>query len=253
MTRIVNIMPMAGLGKRFYNSNFNLPKPLIKIKNKPMFIQASKSIPKSDLNIFICNKKLVKEFNIKKILSKQFKKKFKLITVKRTTKGQTNTCMLASKFLKKNDKIFIHSCDSLIKFNSKNLINDLNNFKALIFTTKPNKIHLNNINSFGWVNLKNNKINKISCKKKASSSPKNDYVIIGTFAFKTKSMFLKLSRELIKSKQKINNEYYLDMVLKVAIDRNENVKNINVKSYYSWGTPEELIKWKKKFEKKIKI
>ena len=64
-------------------------------------------------------------------------------------------------------------------------------------------------------------------------------------------MFLKLSRELIKSKQKINNEYYLDMVLKVAIDRNENVKNINVKSYYSWGT-EELIKWKK-FEKKIKI
>ena len=39
------------------------------------------------------------------------------------------------------------------------------------------------------------------------------------------------------------------MVLKVAIDRNENVKNINVKSYYSWGTPEELIKWKKNLKK----
>lgn len=244
---------MAGLGKRFYNSDFGLPKPLIKIKNKPMFIQASKSMPKSDLNIFICNKKLVKEFNIKKILSKQFKKKFKLITVSRTTNGQANTCMLASKFLRKNDKIFIHSCDSLIKFNSKNLLNDLNNFKGLIYTTKPNKIHLNNINSFGWVNLKNNRIKKITCKKKASSFPKNDSVIIGTFAFNNKSIFLKLTRELIKSKQKINNEYYLDMVFKVAVDRKENVKNINVKSYHSWGTPEELVKWKKKFEKKITI
>ena len=68
-----------------------------------------------------------------------------------------------------------------------------------------------------------------------------------------KSIFLKLTRELIKSKQKINNEYYLDMVFKVAVDRKENVKNINVKSYFSWGTPEELVKWKKKFEKKITI
>ena len=66
MSRIVNIMPMAGLGKRFYDSVFRLPKPLIQIKNKPMFIQAANSMPKSDLNIFICNKKLVTEYKIKK-------------------------------------------------------------------------------------------------------------------------------------------------------------------------------------------
>ena len=46
---------MAGLGSRFYESEFNLPKPLIKINKKPMFIQAAKSMPKADLNIFICN------------------------------------------------------------------------------------------------------------------------------------------------------------------------------------------------------
>ena len=47
MTRIINIMPMAGLGSRFYESEFNLPKPLIKINKKPMFIQAAKSMPKA--------------------------------------------------------------------------------------------------------------------------------------------------------------------------------------------------------------
>ena len=84
MTRIVNIMPMAGLGKRFFKSNFHLPKPLILIKHKPMFINAAKCMPKSKLNIFICNKKLVEKYNIKRILSKEFKNRYKLITIKRT-------------------------------------------------------------------------------------------------------------------------------------------------------------------------
>ena len=77
MSRIVNIMPMAGLGERFLDSKFNLPKPLIKILKKPMFIQASKSLPKSDLNIFICNKKLLEKFNIKKIIANEYKKNLK--------------------------------------------------------------------------------------------------------------------------------------------------------------------------------
>ncbi len=250
MTRIVNIMPMAGLGKRFYESDFHLPKPLITINNKPMFIQAAKSMPKSKLNIFICNKKLVEQHAIKKILSKEFKNKYRLVTVKRTTKGQANTCLLAKKFLKKNDKIFIHSCDSLIRFDSSNLKKDLSLFKGIIYITKPNAAHIKNIKSYGWVNLKNNKINKITCKKKASPNPKKDFVIIGTFAFQNKTTFLKLTREIIKNKQTINNEYYLDMVFKLAFENNIRIKSVKVKNYFSWGTPKELHIWKKKFEKK---
>jgi bifunctional N-acetylglucosamine-1-phosphate-uridyltransferase/glucosamine-1-phosphate-acetyltransferase GlmU-like protein len=158
--------------------------------------------------------------------------------------------MLAKKILKKNDKIFIHSCDSLIKFNSNNLAKDLNHFDGIIYTTKPNKIHIKNIKSYGWVNLKKNRIHRIECKKKASSIPKKDFVIIGTFAFQNKSIFLKLTRELIKNKKTINNEYYLDMVFKLAIDNKNKIKNVKVKEYFSWGTPGELKIWKKKFEKK---
>ena len=95
-------MPMAGLGKRFLNSDYKLPKPLIKIIKKPMFIQAAKSMPKSTLNIFICNKNLLNKFQIKDVITKEYKKNFKIITVKRTTKGQANTCLLADKLIKKS-------------------------------------------------------------------------------------------------------------------------------------------------------
>ena len=246
MSRIVNIMPMAGLGKRFLNSEYKLPKPLIKIIKKPIFIQAAKSMPKSTLNIFICNNNLLNKFKIKDIITKKYKKNFKIITVKRTTKGQANTCLLAEKLIKKNDKIFIHSCDSLIKYNTVDLNKKITNSDAVILTTKPNKAHLKSINSYGWVKFSNNKIKKITCKKKASLNPNKDYVIIGSFAFKNKKIFTNTIKSLFRSKKTVNNEYYIDMVFSHALQNNYKISNLTVKSYISWGTPKELINWRKK-------
>ena len=63
----------------------------------------------------------------------------------------------------------------------------MNNSDAVILTTKPNKIHLLNVNSYGWVSFRNNQINKITCKKRASSNPRKDNVIIGSFGFSNKT------------------------------------------------------------------
>lgn len=249
MSKFINIMPMAGLGKRFLNSNYKLPKALINISDKPMFIQAAKSMPSSNSNIFICNKKLIDYFKINKILINKFNKKFKLISVKRTTKGQANTCMLATKFLNNDDSIFVQSCDSLITYSKTKLIDLVNNSDAVILTTKPNKIHLANINSYGWVSIKNKKIINITCKKQASNSPYNDKVIIGSFAFKSKKIFSRMIRNLFKIKKKINNEYYIDMAFSHALKNNMNIKNLTVKSYESWGTPQELKNWETKIVK----
>ena len=249
MNKIINIMPMAGLGKRFIESNYKLPKPLIKIKKNPMFIEAFKSMPKSKSNIFICNKKLINEFRINKLISKKLKKKFKVIKVKKLTKGQANSCMLANRFLKNKKNIFIHSCDSLIKYDKLKLFKLMNNSDAVILTTKPNKIHLSNVNSYGWVSFRNNQIIKITCKKRASSNPHKDNVIVGSFGFSNKKTFVTILKNLFKSKKKVNNEYYIDMAFSHALQKKFKIKNLTVKSYTSWGTPKELENWERKIAK----
>ena len=181
-----------------------------------------------------------------RILKKIIAGEIKIITVKRTTKGQANTCLLANKLLKKNDKIFIHSCDSLIRYGKIDLYKKITNSDAVVLTTKPNKAHLKNISSYGWVKINKDEIKKITCKKKASLKPNKDYVIIGSFAFKNKKIFSKTIRNLIKSKKKINNEYYMDMVFSYALRKSYDIENLEVNSYFSWGTPEELEKWEKK-------
>ena len=249
MNKIINIMPMAGLGKRFLNKNYNLPKPLIKINKKPMFLRAFESMPNSKTNIFICHQNLINKYKINKLISKKLKKKFKLVKVNKTTKGQANSYMLASKLLNNKDKVFIHSCDSLINYDKLKLIESLNNYDAVILTTKPNKNHLNNINSYGWVSIRKSKIKKITCKRKASLNPNKDNVIIGSFAFKNKKIFDRIIKDLLKSKKTINNEYYIDMAFSHALENKFKIKNFTVKSYISWGTPNELKSWENKIAK----
>ena len=38
----------------------------------------------------------------------------------------------------------------------------------------------------------------------------------------------------------------MDMVFSYALQKNYTIENLEVDSYSSWGTPEELEKWKKK-------
>ena len=106
--RRVNLIPMAGLGKRFLDKGYEIPKPLILIKNKPMFVRAVKCLPKSDLLIFICLKEHIKKYKIDKIINHFFPNS-KIIISKKKKIGQAADCFEASKFLKKkrfvNDRL----------------------------------------------------------------------------------------------------------------------------------------------------
>jgi hypothetical protein len=71
-------------------------------------------------------------------------------------------------------------------------------------------------------------------------------VIIGSFAFRNKKIFTTTIKSLFRSKKTVNNEYYIDMVFSHALENNYKISNLIVKSYISWGTPRELINWRKK-------
>ena len=97
--KCINVIAMAGVGKRFKEKNFINPKPLIEIKKKPMFYHAAKSLPKSNQNIFISNLKLKKyksfELNIKKYF-----KNSRIIYVKKKNKWTSKHLQLSNSLFK---------------------------------------------------------------------------------------------------------------------------------------------------------
>ena len=237
--RNVNIMPMAGEGKRFKKEGYKTPKPLIDINGEPMFIKSAKCMPDADLWIFIMQKKYLENDIVVREINNNFKK-YKIITVDQVTKGQANSCVLAKKYLEKDDQIFISACDNFIEFDIKAYNKKLKECDVLVFTTQCNKTHQQNPKSYGWIKKNNAGILDVSCKKPFSSNPVNDRIIIGTFAFKGLDFFIKSIDSLFRKKIKINNEYYLDMALSETINLGFNVGEIIVNKFINWGTPDTV-------------
>ena len=238
--RLVNIMPMAGEGKRFQEAGIQIPKPLIDIDGEPMFIKSAKCMPKADLWIFVVRKKLLDNNLIKKEINKNFINN-KIISVKQATEGQASTCFLAKKYLEENDQIFVSSCDNYFEFDKKDFIEKSNKYDALVFSTNAKKIHIENSNLFGWVKNNYKGSIEVSCKKQISSS-----IPVGSFYFKNKNFFSKSIESIFKKGRKINNEYYLDMAIIEAINLGLKVAEVIVKKYISWGNYQELKNWKEK-------
>ncbi len=80
--RKINVVAMAGSGKRFIDQNYITTKPLIIINNKPMFYYAAKSLPSSKKIIFICQNKINFIHKLKFFIKKFFKNR-KIIEIKK--------------------------------------------------------------------------------------------------------------------------------------------------------------------------
>ena len=241
--KIINIMPMAGEGARFIKQKYFIHKPFIQIHNNYMFLEASKTFFKTDKFIYIYKKpqnKKIRYLKIEDLIDKKILSKTKVIYLKKSTKGQADTCKKAFKHINQNDALFIHSCDSYFKINNKKILNLLNFNDIIVFTKRANNFNIKNYNQFGWVHSNNKNILNISCKNKASKNIKNDNVIIGSFLFKNKKILNHGLKSLVLKKQKVNNEYYLDMVVNECLKLKYSIKEYKIKKLHSFGTPSEL-------------
>ena len=243
--RKINLIPMAGNGKRFLDGGYIIPKPLIKINGIPMFVHAAKALPKADLFIFICLKSHVINFKIDKII-KSFFSKSKIIVLNKTTNGQAATCLKAKKLLKKDDILTIGACDNGMHYSIKKFDNKINKSDLVVWTFKSSKIVSKSPNMYGYIKTKrpDNAI-LVSCKKTISKFPGKDHTIIGAFSFKKAETFLKYTKVLIKMNERINKEFYLDSVANLCISSGLKVKVNLVKKYIGWGTPKDFMAYKK--------
>lgn len=239
----VNLIPMAGEGQRFIDAGYVTPKPLIDIKGLPMVVQAAKSLPQADQWIFICRSSHITDYNIDKKLNKYFPGAL-VLPVDHLTEGQASTCLLARDYLLPNDQLTIGTCDNSMEYNQEKYEQLIKNNDALVWTFRNNSAVLQNPKMYGWVKVNESGVSTgVSCKEPISNDPLNDHAVMGTFSFKKAEYFLECGDEMIRKNRRINNEYYLDVILDECVLNGYNVIPFEVDDYTCWGTPKDLEKY----------
>ena len=239
-----SIIPMAGLGKRFTDEGYSVPKPLISVSGKSMAVQAMNDLPPSKNKVFILRKDMTGYNEMKKDIKKVYSEAF-IESIEGITEGQACTALLGLKALekynKKIDTVTFGTCDNGVLYNSEKFNHLMDNKKVdVIVWGVRNHLHaIRKPEMFSWIKEKEGVISKVSVKSPLKS-PENDPIVIGTFTFIESENAYKCINNLIKRNGRVNGEYYLDSCINDAIEMGLGCYLFEVDSFISRGTPNDL-------------
>ena len=76
-------------------------------------------------------------------------------------------------------------------------------------------------------------------KKRISDTPRNDHAIVATFWFKEGRIFTQAAEKMIRENDRVNNEFYVDEVIKHVLELGYTAKAFEVKRFLNYGSPED--------------
>jgi hypothetical protein len=157
--------------------------------------------------------------------------------VQELTRGQAESALISLKSGPGGNCI-VGTCDSLIFPEKKNHL--LMRGKTIgAWVTKPSDFAVKHPLQFGWVNLDAAGSVSESWIKEEPSSPREKYVITGTFYFGDVTRSIDLLQDFLTQGNTVKGEYYLDSLLQFAKQSGWEVLGLIPEWFISLGTPNE--------------
>lgn len=235
-------MPMAGEGSRFVNAGWTIPKPLILLHGQPLFKHAISSVVAEGVNMkysFIVRHEHIENYAIDKGI-KAFLPEANIFSVKRTTRGAVETCLMAESKISDDDAVIVMDCD--LEFRSINFlkiiksvlaesIDNVNGGALVSFESSDPRYSYAELSSAGFV------------KRTAEKEVISNHALCGAYFFSSGKRFKEVAHQLLNEPEFKKPEYYVSLLYNYMLKAGEIVQLASMEEYYSYGTPEELEKY----------
>ncbi len=241
--RMQLVVPMSGIGKRFKDAGYKIPKPLIKVRGKEIINHVVNMFEEIERVIFICNEEHLndKNLNLHNIL-KNLHPKTNIVSIKPHKKGPIHAVLEAESILDLLTPIIVNYCDFNSFFNFSNFINHLkkDNPDGCVFTYTGFHPHMLKNTNYAYVQKNKDSVIDIQEKKPFTEKPMTEEVSSGTYYFKSAQLMLKYFKKTILLDLKVNGEFYVSMAYKPMIKDGLKIKTFLIDYFMQWGTPSDL-------------
>lgn len=228
------IIPLNGIGKRFIDANYSLPKPLIKVMGKTMIerVIENLSFGEEDQLFLIYNKQLG-GYNFSSFIKFKFPNlKINLISLDFKTRGAAETLLCGLNNMK-NLSIpgcMVFDCDTIYKDNV------IEKYRK----TKDNRVFYFNDNTeneiFSYIKTNSEgEVVEVKEKKKISNKANT-----GLYCFENALLLKKYCQKLLDSNITTNNEFYTSGVLQHMIKDGIKINSTFTTDFFCVGTPLQL-------------
>ncbi|MBN2367891.1 NTP transferase domain-containing protein [Candidatus Woesearchaeota archaeon] len=236
------IIPMSGIGKRFLDAGYEIPKPLLRVDGKPIIEYVINLFPGEDDFVFICNKDHIETTDMKQILNK-LKPSAKIIVIDRHKYGPVYAVAKASDEISDEEEVIVSYCDFNAVWNYPEFKKKAEELKFEGAIPSYIGFHPHLIHKKLYASLLINKdkfMEDIKEKHSFTPNPMDCHQSCGIYYFRKGWQLKKYFNELMELNINLKGEYYVSMVYYLYKRDNLKVYVPEIKKFMQWGIPEDL-------------
>ena len=228
------VIPMAGLGSRFRDAGYSVPKPLIEVLGRPMYAWAAESLPlaQSSQLIFILLKSQPEFPELERDIHERYRAYHPVVlSVPELTAGQSMTVLRAKELINREEPLLIHNADTAFTVDPgwvAQAWQEPCDGALLVFPSTESRWSFSRTNLEGWVE---------EVREKKVISP---WATTGTYWFRRGSDFVRAAEMQRNSERREASEFYVGPLYNDLIAAGARVKNYPIDQLFCLGTPEDL-------------
>lgn len=229
------LIPMAGLGSRFANAGYDVPKPMVEFEGKMMIEWAVDTLNVDGRLIFVIREEHEVEHGLGSSLQSRYPGCV-VVLLGDVTEGAACTALLARDHLNSPEELIITNCDQVLEWNSPaflRYVRGLHQLDGAVVTYDSAKT----INSYVWLDEETGWATAV--REKTGVSP---YSLNGIHYWKRGSDFVWSASALVDSKKTVKGEYYISETYNPLIDDGSKISAYHIPNtqHHAVGTPEDL-------------
>lgn len=237
------IVPMSGVGQRFKDKGYRVPKPFIEISGKPIVQHVVEMFPGIEEVLFIVNADHFKdiELDIESRLSK-ICPNAKIAVIEPHKFGPAWAILQASEYVNIDSPVVVNYCDFACTWDFTSFREELESgIDGLIATYSGFHPHMLRNTQYAYLRLDEfGNLIEIQEKLPFTSTPMSEPASSGTYGFGNGNILLGAIRKQISNNDSFNNEYYSSLTYKNMITFGKVIRSFQIDKFFQWGTPEDF-------------
>jgi NDP-sugar pyrophosphorylase family protein len=244
------IIPMSGIGKRFVDAGYTVPKPLIVVEGKPIIqhvVELFRSKKNPNINIrytFICNDLHLKTTNMREVLlSIVPDAQIVEVPVVSLRKGPVDAVLQHPSILCNMEPTIVSYCDygtqwDFDGFLEKNNETDADGAIACYTGFHP---HMLGSDNYAFCRTTgDNYLVEIKEKEPFTNNRTSEYASNGTYYFRNGTIVQQYFQQLVDENLHVNGEFYVSLVYNLMCRDGLKTLVYEIQKMLQWGTPKDL-------------
>jgi NDP-sugar pyrophosphorylase family protein len=249
------VIPMSGLGQRFVNAGYKVPKPLIEIEGIPIIEHVCNLFPGIDKFTFICNSMHLSQTNMRSIL-KKIKPNANIIEIPKHKKGPVYAVSKIYDLIDDDEEVIVNYCDFGTYWNFNDFLKHTRERYAdgAVPSYKGFHPHMLGSTNYAFMREENQWMLEIKEKEPFTSDRMQEFASNGTYYFRKGAFVKKYFDMLILENIDLNGEYYVSLIYNLMLRDNLKISIYEIQHMLQWGTPQdvdEYLTWSNYFKNAI--